>query len=41
MSEPRTLAIMQYFANVGDPRVDRTKAHQLLDIIVIAICALI
>jgi predicted transposase YbfD/YdcC len=41
MSEPGTLAITQYFADVDDPRVDRTKAHQLLDIIVIAICALI
>jgi predicted transposase YbfD/YdcC len=41
MSESRTLALAQYFAAVDDPRVDRTKAHPLLDIIVIAICAVI
>jgi hypothetical protein len=29
------------FATVPDPRVERTKAHLLLDIIVIAICAVI
>jgi predicted transposase YbfD/YdcC len=37
----RDLAIGQYFATVDDPRVDRTKDHALLDIIVIAICAVI
>jgi predicted transposase YbfD/YdcC len=41
MSAPQTLAIAQYFADVDDPRVERTKAHQLLDIIIIAICAVI
>lgn len=41
MTEPRTLAITPYFADVDDPRVDRTKAHALLDIIVIAIGAVI
>jgi predicted transposase YbfD/YdcC len=30
-----------HFAVLDDPRVDRTKQHQLLDIIVIAICAVI
>ena len=37
----RELAISQYFAAIDDPRVDRTKAHLLLDIIIIAICAVI
>ncbi len=37
----RDLAIGQYFAEVQDPRVDRTKDHALLDIIIIAICAVI
>lgn len=41
MTAPRTLAIRQYFADVDDPRVDRTKAHDLLDSSVIAICAVI
>jgi predicted transposase YbfD/YdcC len=35
------LAIGQYFADVRDPRVDRTKDHALLDIIIIAICGVI
>lgn len=29
------------FASLEDPRVDRTKQHQLLDIMVIAVCAVI
>jgi predicted transposase YbfD/YdcC len=35
------LAIGRYFANINDPRIDRTKDHTLLDIIIIAICAVI
>lgn len=34
-------SIDQHFANIEDPRVDRTKRHKLLDILVIAICAVI
>ena len=30
-----------HFADVDDPRIDRTKLHALLDIIVIAICAVV
>jgi predicted transposase YbfD/YdcC len=30
-----------HFAQVPDPRLDRTKDHQLLDILVIAICAIL
>jgi hypothetical protein len=33
--------IQEYFATVTDPRVDRTKLHLLLDILVMAICAVI
>jgi predicted transposase YbfD/YdcC len=33
--------IQVYFAEVSDPRVERTKLHLLLDILVIAICAVI
>jgi predicted transposase YbfD/YdcC len=33
--------IEQYFGNLTDPRVDRTKRHKLLDIIVITICGVI
>lgn len=34
-------AIEEHFSQVNDPRKDRTKEHKLLDIIVIAICAVI
>jgi predicted transposase YbfD/YdcC len=39
-SDP-TLAIQTYFADLKDPRIDRTRLHNLMDIVVIAICALI
>jgi hypothetical protein len=40
--EKKTIAsISQHFAELHDPRVDRTKEHLLIDIIVIAICAVI
>jgi predicted transposase YbfD/YdcC len=34
-------AIEEHFSKVSDPRVDRTKEHKLMDIIAIAICAVI
>jgi len=34
-------AIEEYFSKVSDPRVDRTKEHKLIDLIGIAICAVI
>ena len=37
----RDLAVSQYFATVEDPRIDRTKDHALLDIIIITLCAVI
>jgi predicted transposase YbfD/YdcC len=33
--------IEQYFGKLEDPRIERTKVHKLLDIVVIAICAVI
>ncbi len=33
--------VMDYFEGLDDPRIDRCKRHQLLDIITIAICAVI
>ena len=41
MNAKPTVAISEHFASLEDPRVERTKLHQLLDIIVIAICAVI
>jgi predicted transposase YbfD/YdcC len=38
---PEDLSIARYFADLPDPRVDRTKKHALLDILVIALCATI
>jgi predicted transposase YbfD/YdcC len=34
-------AIENHFGDLSDPRIDRTKLHMLLDILVIAICAVI
>lgn len=36
---PKTL--VEHFSNVTDPRIDRTKRHKLIDILVISICATI
>lgn len=41
MPPSRELALAAYFATVDDPRIERTKAHNLLDIIIITICAVI
>ena len=35
------LALTEHFAGVDDPRVERTKRHPLLTIVVIALCAVI
>ena len=35
------LAIQTYFADLEDPRIDRTRRHNLMDILVIALCAVI
>ena len=34
-------SIMEHFAPLIDPRIARRKAHQLLDIVVLAICAVV
>jgi predicted transposase YbfD/YdcC len=39
--EPQIGKITQHFKNIKDPRIDRTKHHQLMDILVIAILAVI
>lgn len=35
------VTIGQHFAGTEDPRMERTRRHKLLDIIVVAICAAI
>ena len=41
MEDKISAAIEQHFGEISDPRIDRTKLHKLLDILVIAICAVI
>lgn len=41
MSKKPLEAIEEHFSKVSDPRVDRTKEHKFIDIIAIAICAVI
>ena len=41
MEQPKLGSLVEHFATLPDPRVDRTKRHLLLDIIVIAVCAVI
>lgn len=40
-AEGRRISLLDYFADLQDPRIDRCKRHSLLDIITIAICAVI
>jgi hypothetical protein len=41
MPPVRDLALASFFATVDDPRIERTKAHNLLDSIIITMCAVI
>jgi len=35
------LTISDYFGEIQDPRIERTKRHKLIDIVTITICAVI
>lgn len=41
MEEQVSATLVTHFGNLTDPRVERTKLHQLFDILVIAICAIL
>ena len=41
MTHDPTGSLVEHFSDLEDPRVDRTKRHSLIDILVIAICAII
>lgn len=41
MSQSQALHLLAPFANLKDPRIDRTRRHNLLDIIFIALCAVV
>lgn len=32
---------IKHFCSIGDPRIERTKRHQLLDILALGICAVL
>ncbi|MCY3691442.1 MAG: ISAs1 family transposase [Chloroflexota bacterium] len=41
MAQPPKATILDYFADLDDPRVERTRHHKMVDILAIAICATI
>src|SRR5918911_1953960 len=41
MAEPVNASIVEHFQTLEDPRIERTKKHLLLDILVIALCTLL
>jgi predicted transposase YbfD/YdcC len=41
MTAAQELSIAHHFADLTDPRIDRSRLHELLDIIAIAICAVV
>ena len=41
MEEPRSAALVEHFRALADPRIDRHKEHKLIDILVIAVCAIL
>src|ERR1051326_6984799 len=41
MSRPQSLSLIEHLRVLPHPRVERTRHHELLDIMVIAICAVI
>jgi hypothetical protein len=41
MEEEPTASLVSMFASVEDPRIERTKLHRLVDIILIAVCGVI
>ena len=41
MTTDQELSLAHHFAELTDPRIDRTRLHDLLDIVAIAICAVV
>src|SRR5919206_1077379 len=41
MADPVNTSIVEHFRTLEDPRIERTKKHLLLDILVIALCTLL
>jgi len=41
MQSPATPSLIEHFKNLADPRMARTRDHELIDVLVIAICCLL
>ena len=41
MNQCTTVSLMEHLRKVPDPRVERTRRHELMDLLVIALCAVI
>ena len=41
MQQPPRLSLIEHFQDLPDPRVNRTKDHELIDVLTIAICTLL
>ena len=41
MPKHLTSSLIEHFKELPDPRVDRTKEHELIDILIIAVCTLL
>jgi predicted transposase YbfD/YdcC len=41
MQKHPTLSLIEHFKDLSDPRVNRTKDHELIDILVIAVCTML
>ena len=41
MAEPVNVSIVEHFQSLEDPRIERSKKHRLIDILVIALCTLL
>ena len=41
MEEDQSAALLEHFRELADPRIDRHKEHKLIDVLVIAICAIL
>jgi len=41
MARKASAALLEHFADLPDPRIERTKRHPLTDIIFIAVCAMV
>ena len=41
MCDTKALSIREHFESLPDPRIDRQKRHNLIDIVTITICAVI